>query len=57
MCKIGVRVKEPTILLIVFGVVRPSEPSAQTKVRELYVPVPVDEYIVRLDVPVKDNIL
>jgi len=40
-----------TILLVVLGVVRPSESRAQAKVGELYVSVSVNEYVVRLDVP------
>lgn len=44
-----------TILLIVFGVVRPSESSAKTEIGELYMAVSVDEYVVRLDVPGNDE--
>lgn len=41
-----------TILLIVFGVVRPSKASAKTKICELNVSFLIDQNIVRLDVSV-----
>jgi len=36
--------------------VRPSESRAQAKVGELYVSVPIDEYVVRLDVSVGESV-
>lgn len=43
-----------TIPLIILGVVRPPEPRTQAKIRKLYVPVPVDQNVVRLDVAMNE---
>jgi hypothetical protein len=46
--------RTPTVVLVVLGVVRPTEAGAEAKVCELDVTVGVDEDVVRLDVAVDE---
>ena len=41
-------------VLVVFGVMRPPEASAEAEVCQLYVSVDINENVVRLDVPVNE---